>query len=79
MDAKMMIKLAKYLANRLNFKLTSHTANIYIYYTKQKDMELDIEKEHLLHLFIYDSQKISNIYYNMFAVKYLAEKLGYDN
>jgi hypothetical protein len=78
MDAKIMIKLAKYLANRLNFKLTSPGSNIYIYYTKHKDMELDIEKE-CLHLFTYSDNKIDNIYYNLLVIKYLAEKLGYDN
>jgi hypothetical protein len=78
MKTNVMIKFTKYLANRLNFKLDSNKSGIYIYYNEKKDMELDID--HMwIHLFIYDSQKISNIYYNIFVVNYLAEMLGYDN
>jgi hypothetical protein len=73
-----MIKLAKHLANRLNFKLDNNKPNTYVYHNGKKDMELDIDYG-CLYLYIYDNPKTFNMYNGMQAVRQLAEILGYDN
>jgi hypothetical protein len=78
MNTETKIKFAEYLVNRLKFKLWIESERrVYYNLNIQGEVELVIDGD-CVYLYTYYNHNIDNIYYNISAIKYLAEKLGYN-
>jgi hypothetical protein len=70
-------KIAEYLADRLELRLVGVESHRRTYYNEQEDIELVVGDKTVI-IYEYCNNDIGDVYYNISAVKYLAEILGYD-